>query len=725
MLKFPVYPQEAESCSQAAASSNCSDAITIQSLPADIAGDVDMAQPFDGYIYGNCGLYAGERVLWYALGPFSDDTCVEVLFSSSSYSSELKFLEGSSCDDLSCRNSISGGDRVPERRVLKVPSGETILMAMTDYRSSTTGTFAIILNELECLNHDVCEQAKIITELPEIERSSTELASSALFLSNATNTSGLCDVFSYAPAEMKTVFYQVTAIQDGCMSAALFSQSTVVLAVHEGDSCDNMSCVAVVGGMEASWKTVADATYRLTVGSFGDSPFVLLLDEDDECISLQSNTECVSAELVGTERVSGSMESVSLSSTDGLGSVCDFMPFEKILWYSIDALLFSDGCVNIDVLGASGGGFAVIEGESCDGLTCLYRTYSAGQKVVLPLSLSRFYYVAVLENDGGVGGSSSDFTIEVSQVPCEELSTCASPLVVDDLPFVEIPDSDVLAIRGTAEDDLAVSFCDGIPLNSTSTYKRTWLSLTGSGECLSTFMWSKKNAYIGVYRGDSCDEMSCVARTENNYNGQFTTFFADEGESYHILVASEVGGEDGIMTLSVAEDESCQPVAANSFCGSATKVTSTFFEVSGNTSLAAEFNRYIETGSCYLNENVQAMWYIVDVDVAPVGRCMEASLESSSYNAGLVVFSGSNCNSLSCVGQQSWSPSSVNWEVMPDTAYYIAVTDFFGGDEFLLMTTVSLCFCARCFVLLRWFVLTSAPFSGGGLRGSHGSFSLS
>ena len=134
ILKIPVFPQEAESCSQAVSSSNCSDAITVQSLPTDIAGSVDFAQPFDGYIYGNCGLYWGERVLWYALGPFSGDTCVEVSFSSSSYSSELKFLEGSSCDDLSCRNSIYGGDRLPGRRVLKVPSGETIWMAMTDYR---------------------------------------------------------------------------------------------------------------------------------------------------------------------------------------------------------------------------------------------------------------------------------------------------------------------------------------------------------------------------------------------------------------------------------------------------------------------------------------------------------------------------------------------------------------------------------------------------------------
>jgi len=184
---YSIFVENMSDCPESQINSKCADAVSILSPSTDITGSLDFVLPFDGYVSGNCGLYSGDTALWYTVGPFAVDVCVRVLGSFSS-ESELLMLAGTTCESLSCITSFSS------ERSWRIRGGEKLWMALKFYRGRDRGSYRLNLQEVDCIDHDVCESGKLITEMPAIERSGNGILTSASFNRNGTDMSSICQV---------------------------------------------------------------------------------------------------------------------------------------------------------------------------------------------------------------------------------------------------------------------------------------------------------------------------------------------------------------------------------------------------------------------------------------------------------------------------------------------------------------------------------------------------
>lgn len=576
---------------------------------------------------------------------------------------EIFLLEGSTCENLSCITSLSS------EQSWKIRAGENLWLALKFYRGGERSLYGLTLEEIECFDNDVCESGKLITEVPAIERSGKGILRSSNFNRNGTVSSSLCQVFGYTYQDFQTFWYEFTLVGEGCMSATVFGTSDVALGVHEGDSCDDMGCVTMAAGYSiasASWKIKSGKTYHVGIKAYGVSDFVLFLD-DEECADLQSNFECSNLQVISDSPVTGSpglAMSLPLSDTNYTMKSCDFSGIDMMLWYEIDPTPFGSSCLTLDFSGDIFGGYAILEGTGCDSFECVYTTTNGpDDSITFSLDPLKTYYVVVFESWRREGAK---FSLKLSEGECNAPQSCEEPYIVEEMPFV-----DTLASRALAFDQdtslVALSSCDGIA-NLTG-YQLFWYSFTGTGVCLSAIVWSNDAFFVGLYRGSSCGELSCVGRKTIYRPAASINFFAGQGETYRLLVGSRAQSDDTIVSLTPA-DGSCQTISVNSFCGSAKPITKLDHVEMGDLQLAGLYGDYIGGGSCSVYG--QSHWYTLsagDFVETTNETCVQASLNSTMGWVELNIFVGNDCDSMLCLGHISY-PGQTNCKFcVVDTRY--------------------------------------------------------
>ena len=175
-------------------------------------------------------------------------------------------------------------------------------------------------------------------------------------------------------------------------------------------------------------------------------------------------------------------------------------------------------------------------------------------------------------------------------------------------------------------------------------------------------MWSDQYYGIqgGLYQGDDCVDLQCVAILQMTYQAEGTTFFTALGQPYKLLVVAQSRAEDTIVTLTES-DSACQENEPNSFCGTAKPITDIQQSETGDLSGAALYGSYLGVGNCYVPDYSRSLWYQVKADDlgATDETCMQASLETVTGWAEMNVFAGSSCDSLRCAAR-IYEPGTVS-----------------------------------------------------------------
>lgn len=74
----------------------------------------------------------------------------------------------------------------------------------------------------------------------------------------------------------------------------------------------------------------------------------------------------------------------------------------------------------------------------------------------------------------------------------------------------------------------------------------SWIILT---QIFSVYVWSSIGAFLGVYTGEDCESMSCLA--QERYDDRAIHFFAEEDQVYRLLVAGASAYETGDFAVTV------------------------------------------------------------------------------------------------------------------------------------------------------------------------------
>ena len=76
----------------------------------------------------------------------------------------------------------------------------------------------------------------------------------------------------------------------------------------------------------------------------------------------------------------------------------------------------------------------------------------------------------------------------------------------------------------------------------------SWTILT---QIFSVYVWSSIGAFLGLYAGEDCQSMSCLA--QERYDDRAIHFFAEEGQVYRLLVAGASAYETGDFAVTVTK----------------------------------------------------------------------------------------------------------------------------------------------------------------------------
>lgn len=634
------------------------------------------------------------------------------------YESDLLLLSGASCDDLFCATSSSS------ELAWKIEAGDIVwLVVRYEWYFDNIDELQLRFEEIECTDNDICESSKILTDLPAIDESGPALSTRDNLAGNPTNASNVCSMLERRYGDFRTRWYQVTADEDSCMEVAVFGSSEVTIGIHGGSDCNLLTCLAMstgYGSVSTAWQAISGESYNIGVGAYGESDFTVLVDQRD-CDDLQTNTLCTRAERLSNTPVTGSLDTAASSpAADGQDVECGFGATDRQLWYEIDPSGFQGPCITLSFNGFLTGGFAIVEGTGCASLSCLHAGGPLDDAVTLLLQNSTTYYVVVYDDSNIIheGVASSMFSLSLLEADCTGQYTCQEPLAIDSLPFVDLPSSDTLTIKDVSGYLASSPTCDGLP-NSTFGFEEFWYSFAGTGGCLSAFVWSGQYEAIhaGVYKGDECGDLVCVARLQMNYQTEGTSFLTEEGGSYKLQVLSHSWADDTLVTLT-ASDLPCKRTEQNSFCGTAKTIIDVFHNETGNLAEAAVYGHFLGTGNCYVPEYSRSLWYRLSADILGTTNtsCMEASFKAISGWVDVNVFTGAGCDSLRCVSRiyQSGRTNckqrlsfaefdlsfvlphfsreilfTLTGKISPGETYYIAlVSNSDGPADFVLTTSV-------------------------------------
>ena len=177
------------------------------------------------------------------------------------------------------------------------------------------------------------------------------------------------------------------------------------------------------------------------------------------------------------------------------------------------------------------------------------------------------------------------------------------------------------------------------------------------------------------YPSDVCGDNNAIGwRTEENTN-------------YYLLVRGFRASHTGSFTLTVDNLDD------NGSCASAASVATTSSkEVVFGSTRDLPLSIGIESSICKSSSTTSGSpnaWYQLEESDGSI-RCASVSSEESAFSAVLTIFSGVNCDNLTCLATSSSQLDEVAWITEPGMSYYIAVSgaeDEEVGDFFLSVRT--------------------------------------
>lgn len=219
--------------------------------------------------------------------------------------------------------------------------------------------------------NDDCESATSIDSLPFSDSLSLFGASSPIFNSSALSC---FNVGTFT----RGVFYKLTG--DGsCFSILVESDFPSIIAIYEGESCDDLSCrqqsdFYQSGEDTVTFPSVANVTYRVFVGGFEDQVgFVFLEVSNDLC---PENDQCENAIPIEIRDLPF-IESASnaLATSEGFDSpALSCFALEgnsRTLWYSI----IGDGsCLSASIAADNFEPLLGLYEGNCDSISCIDQT---------------------------------------------------------------------------------------------------------------------------------------------------------------------------------------------------------------------------------------------------------------------------------------------------------------------------------------------------------------
>jgi len=486
-----------------------------------------------------------------------------------------------------------------------------------------------------------------------------------------------CGVIAGSP----TVWYAITGTGATIVANTCGSFYDTGLSVFTGD-CGALTCVvanddSVCNGSFTlqsglTFNANAGQVYYIVVGGFGGQSGAYTLDvqalvppPNDECATaaaLSCGTTVLADTLAGTTNPADPAFSCHFNpGTQGFGSV----------WYDFTAGDTSARFTTCAINAFPADDSLIAMYDACGGIEIGCNDDFCGflsRMDVSGLTVGQVYkiqFAAWSPSDQAV--YSMDVTCPIPPIPPGDECPTAFPIAA--LPFNASGDTT------NANPDGGIPAC-GVGAASNS----VWYQMTGNGNLIRATLCNGTtyDSGIAVFSGPDCNSLTCVANDDDFcafIGPSQVTFLSNAGENYYIVVRG-FGTAFGAYVLDVTDIGQPGP---GDFCATAIPATvpST---VTGDTSVYTPDSGLF----CGVIANSPTVWYSV---VGNGNRFRATLCNGTTYDSGVSIFTGPDCNSLTCVASDDdfcafIGPSQVTWDTLNGQTYYVVIGGFGTSSGF-------------------------------------------
>jgi len=521
----------------------CTSASNILALPYVDSGSIDHAMRDNN----NTGATAcsvvqpSSPILWYELR--GTGSCLHVLLADD-FDGALALYTGE-CGRLQCEDETSTAGELTWRST----NGTLYRIAVTSsdrFGNEQSGRYNLVVKDSDaCADiplNSRCSNAEPITAFPfETGNMNTELV-------NNVGSDGQALVCDNIVSATKALWYSINVTDDGCIFASTEeSEITSVIAVYEGSSCSNLTCIGTneeYRGYYSSglfWKATPGATYYLLAGGRSFSSGSLRLSVDTEpCIG---NDSCDNATEISVLPYvhAGSLRLASRSEIR-LNSACPSTPQSvPSAWYTLQApsstCLTASVAVDDGVESNATYNIAVHLGSSCSNMTCVVETSTDNRLATWEAVDGLNYKIAVFSDS-----VTTDFVFTVAASECQDTplnDMCSDAISIESFPFTAVGSN----VKATSDDDdRAAMQCNTTMSTSENTL---WYTIDGDGSCFKVTVEAEFPIAAHLFTGD-CEDLQCLEPGGLNQ----ISWRSEDEESYFIMVGSQSGAM-GAFSLSV------------------------------------------------------------------------------------------------------------------------------------------------------------------------------
>jgi len=281
-------------------------------------------------------------------------------------------------------------------------------------------------------------------------------------------------------------------------------------------------------------------------------------------------------------------------------------------------------------------------------------------------------------------------TDSVSHTVRWRCADCAAP---------EVPSNDLICnatpidcgqtVAGTTVNATLSGTGEGAACGGTATQPGVWYSVAGNGQIMKASLCSTVwDSRIQVFSGVNCGEIACVGGNDDGgpaCSGTSASFqwTSVAGLNYYIFVSGFFTSSAFNLGLTCADPPT--PPVNDIICNARPILCG---EVQTGTTANATMVGTGEALTCSgVIQNQPGVWY----STVGNGNVFRASLCGSSWDSRIQVFTGSSCNSVSCVTANdnngpmcAGSAASVAWATVNGATYYILISGAIISSEFSL-----------------------------------------
>jgi hypothetical protein len=366
-----------------------------------------------------------------------------------------------------------------------------------------------------------------------------------------------------------------------------------------------------------------------------------------DCRDRPSNLSCESSEIL---ECSDTILISLLSPLETEGPTpCHFTENAEVKWYLLPR---TNKIMELKILeGENNGHYISLLSGICGNLTCENVFDINTENIILDPQEDLNYYLAI----HGDELSTNDFSFVLNCVDEVANDFCFTPTI--------IKCGDSLSADLTFA-NYTPYFADGCIINE---WKDLWYECTGTGDIFE-FRFTNTEAfggYINLFEKGDCSSLGCITNGpwRNNTSGQVFRFVSVPGKEYLISIQHPLGAP-------VSFTLQCVPPAVNDLCENALDWTfndTTLVDITGSNG--------DETIPCYDSQN-DGVWYSFEGDG---GYVSFTSGDKDAPVISYVLLSG-ECDSLTCVGQGSFTPDkTLRFRTDKDVRYYLMLYGSGGG----------------------------------------------